>query len=248
LTPVIRHVWRHAKPVIAKCAGEIEMIKSLDNSIEVKFIPNGVDLNIFRPGPGIPNNEQFRIICVARLIERKGQHHLIQAVKRLADSGVDVLLSLVGAGDSKREYENLARSLGVHDRIRFVGYIPREEISDFYKTAQVFVLPSYNEGMSLAVLEAMAVGLPVVVTRTGGTVELVEQGINGFVFDWADVDALTNYLRVLANDRKLLHAMGTASLNRAKDFSWDMIADRFLKLFRDNSVDHSLATGSLTKE
>jgi glycosyltransferase involved in cell wall biosynthesis len=248
LTPVIRHVWRHAKPVIAKCAGEIEMIKSLDNSIEVKFIPNGVDLNIFRPGPGIPNNEQFRVICVARLIERKGQHHLIQAVKRLSDSGVDVLLSLVGAGDSKREYENLARSLGVHDRIRFVGYIPREEISDFYKTAQVFVLPSYNEGMSLAVLEAMAVGLPVVVTRTGGTAELVEQGINGFVFDWADVDALTNYLRVLANDRKLLHAMGTASLNRAKDFSWDMIADRFLKLFRDNSVDHSLATGSLTKE
>jgi glycosyltransferase involved in cell wall biosynthesis len=231
LLPVIRCVWRHATPVIAKCAGEIEMIRSVDSSVKVSFIPNGVDLSRFQPGPRIPDNGQLHVVCVARLIERKGQHHLIEAVKRICDADVDVLLSLVGTGDSKREYENLACSLGIQARVRFLGYISRDEISDCYKTAHIFVLPSYNEGMSLAVLEAMAAGLPVVVTRTGGTAELVEQGVNGYIFDWGDVDTLSGQLLNLARNRDLARRMGAASRARAVDYSWPAIAERFLHLF-----------------
>jgi phosphatidyl-myo-inositol dimannoside synthase len=231
LSPVIRSVWRHATPVIAKCAGEIELIKALDDSIAVSFIPNGVDLSIFQPGPATPDKGQLHVVCVARLIERKGQQYLIDAVKRIVDSGTDVILSLIGTGDSKNEYENQARSLGIQNRVRFVGYVSREEISKYYKAAHVFVLPSYNEGMSLAVLEAMASGLPVVVTRTGGTAELVEEGVNGFVFNWGDVETLSRHLLNLASDRALARRMGAASRIRAIDYSWPAIADRFLGLF-----------------
>ncbi len=77
----------------------------------------------------------------------------------------------------------------------------------------------------------MAAGLPVVVTRTGGTAELVEEHVNGLTFDWADLDALTAHLRRLADDRALMRGMGAASRARAAGFSWDMAADRYLTIF-----------------
>src|SRR5215831_5305799 len=231
LSPIIRRVWQKAKYVVAKCAGEIEMIHALDSSVNVRFIPNGVDLAFFQPGPGIPDNGPLHVVCVARLIERKGQDHLIAAIKRLTDSGVDVVLSLIGTGDSQRNYEDQARKLDIQDQVRFVGYVPREEINAYYNSAHVFALPSYNEGMSLAALEAMAVGLPLVVTRTGGTAELVEEGVNGYSFNWADIDTLTNYLHMFAKDRGLARRMGASSRARAAFFGWDVIADRFLEVF-----------------
>jgi glycosyltransferase involved in cell wall biosynthesis len=227
-----RYRFIYATHVVAKCAGESEMIRGLESTANVKFIPNGVDLAIFQPGPGIPDNGPLHVICVARLIERKGQDHLIEAVKRLSDEGLDVILSLVGTGDSQRHYEERARRLGVQERTRFAGYVPREEINKHYSAAHVFALPSYNEGMSLAALEAMAMGLPLVVTRTGGTAELVEEGVNGYSFEWGDIEALTNYLRILAKDRVLARRMGAASHARTACFTWDAIADLFLKMFK----------------
>jgi len=231
LLPLLRSIWRHATPLIAKCAQEIDMIQAADARANVTYVPNGVDLTTFQPGAPIPEAGPLQIICVARLIERKGQHHLIEAVKRLADQGIDVMLSLVGTGDSLDSYELLARELGVSDQVRFVGYVPREAITEHFSAAHVFALPSYNEGMAIAALEAMASGLPVVLTRTGGTDELVEEGVNGLTFDWADVDALTMHLRRLATDRALARQMGIASRERAMQFSWDAIAEVYLNLF-----------------
>jgi phosphatidyl-myo-inositol dimannoside synthase len=236
LCPIIRSVWGNATHVVAKCAGEIEMIKSVDNRVDVSFIPNGVDLSLFVPGPEIPDIGPLHVLCVARLIERKGQNHLIEAVKQLSDSGVDVILSLIGDGDSKIDYEKQAHRLGILDRVRFVGYVPREEIASYYNAGHVFALPSFNEGMALAVLEAMAAGLPLIVTRTGGTIELVEHGVNGFVFDWADVESLTKWLCTLDKDRDLARRMAAASRARAVNYSWEHIAERFLDLFQNRNI------------
>src|SRR5262245_13537015 len=203
LSPFIRFVWRKANYVVAKCAGEIEMIHALDSSVNVRFIPNGVDLAVFQPGPTITDDGPLHVVCLARLIDRKGQNHLIEAVKRLTNFGVDVILSLIGTGDLQGHYEDQARRLGILDLVRFVGYVPRDKINTYYRAARVFALPSYNEGMSVAALEAMATGLPLVVTRTGGTAELVEEGVNGYAFDWADIEAFTKYLRIFAKDRSL---------------------------------------------
>jgi phosphatidylinositol alpha-1,6-mannosyltransferase len=241
LAPLVRRVWRNAAHVIAKCAGEIQMIKSIDRGVEVRFIPNGVDLQLFQPGPGIPDHGPLHVICVARLIERKGQRHLIEAVKQLADHGVDVQLSFIGTGDSQKTYEDQVCRLGIQDRVRFVGYVSREEIGSHYKRGHVFALASYNEGMSLAVLEAMAAGLPVVVTRTGGTAELVENGVNGFIFDWADVKTLVTQLRQLANDRALARRMGAASRARALNYSWENIAGLFLDIFHKSEIASTAA-------
>jgi phosphatidylinositol alpha-1,6-mannosyltransferase len=231
LLPVIRGIWRNAKVVIAKCDQEVDMIHAVLKNIPVVIIVNGVDINKFTPGPPIPDDGPLQVFCAARLIERKGQSHLIQAIKQLSDQGVEVIASLAGTGDSLDNYQKLAQELGIAERIRFLGYVPREEIPPHYASAHVFVLPSYNEGMSHAALEAMASGLPLVLTRTGGTDLLVEEGVNGFTHNWGDVTTLADYLRRLAQDRPLARRMGAASRQRAGQFSWRGIAEQYINLF-----------------
>jgi glycosyltransferase involved in cell wall biosynthesis len=238
LTPLIRATWNDAEAVIAKCQGEADMIRAIDLHPQIMLVPNGVDLDAFTPATLMPTDGPLRLLCVARLIERKGQHHLIAAVRRLVDAGVDVTLDLVGEGDAKAANEEQATALGIAERVRFRGYVPREEIRAYYAAAHVFVLPSYNEGMSVATLEALAAGLPVVVTRTGGTAELVAEGVNGLTFDWADVETLTAHLRRLATDRTLVRQMGAASRERATLFSWDAAQQRFVELFEQTLRTH----------
>jgi glycosyltransferase involved in cell wall biosynthesis len=218
------------------------MIHAVDRNVAVSTIANGVDLGAFRPGDAIPDDGALRLLCVARLIERKGQHHLIEAMRRLVAMGVDVTLDLVGTGDAQSANAAQVQAAGLAAQVRFVGYVPRERIAESYAAGHVFVLPSYNEGMSVATLEALAAGLPVVVTRTGGTAELVEEGVNGLTFAWADVDRLTAHLHRLATDRALARRMGAASRARAAGFSWDAAAERYLEMFEQI---HQRADGRL---
>ena len=178
LTPIIRGTWQGAKIVVAKCESEAELIRAVDKNVNLTLIPNGVNFDAFKPGDPISNGEPLRLLCVGRLIERKGQYQLIMAMKYLKEQGVIVSLDLIGKGDAEDRYRALAIDLGVENEVRFIGYVPREEIAKYYATAHVFVLASYNEGMSVATLEAMATGLPVVTTRTGGSADLISEGVN----------------------------------------------------------------------
>jgi phosphatidyl-myo-inositol dimannoside synthase len=233
LSPLIRRIWRGAERVVAKSKREIEMIHDVEPHVSCMIVPNGVDAVAFRPQRGESEGGPLRILCVGRLIERKGQHHLIEAVKKLTDEGIDVTVDLVGTGDALSDNKAQAARLGLADRIRFLGYVPRENIAAHYAAAHVFVLPSYNEGMSVALLEAMASGLAVVVTPTAATPELVEAGVNGFLFEWSNVTQLTAHLGRLARDRSLVQRMGAASRARAEGFSWDTAAQRYLEIFKE---------------
>jgi len=230
IAPLIRKVLRESERVIAKSQGEIDLLRATDRNLDCLVIPNGVDLEKFRPAQPVPDDGPLKLLCVGRLIERKGQHYLIQAVKRLIDDRIDVTLDLIGTGDARSSNEAQVASLGLADRVRFFGYVPREEIARHYAAAHVFVLPSYNEGMSVALLEAMAAGLAVVVTPTGGTRELIQPEVNGLVCDWADIDRLTVHLRRLAGDRTLTRRMAEASRARASQFSWELAAQRYEEL------------------
>ncbi|MGC9039291.1 MAG: glycosyltransferase family 4 protein [Roseiflexus sp.] len=230
LTPFIRAVWRNARLVVAKCDGEAAMIRAVDPTITPMLVPNGVDVAAFHIASLRPHGP-LRIICVARLIERKGQRHLIAALRRLRDDGVAATVEFVGTGDAEQTYRAEAERLHVADLVTFAGYVPRERIAEHYANADVFVLPSYNEGMSVATLEAMAAGLPLVVTRTGGTIELVQEGVNGLTFAWSDVETLTQHLTYLAANRDYLRQMGAASRQRAERMSWEAVAQQYLHMF-----------------
>lgn len=230
LAPLIRAVWRHASPLVVQSQKEAALVHKVASNQQVEIIPNGVDLSTYKPGLPIPDNGPLLIICAARLIERKGQHHLIRAVKRLADEGIDVVVKLAGTGDALEEFQTLTHELGVDDRISFLGVVPRDEMPSLYAAAHVFVLPSFNEGMSMAALEAMGAGLPLLLTHTGGTEELVEEGVNGFTHNWGDVDTLVEQIHRLAQDRPLSRRMSLISRQRSVQFSWEGIAERYLEL------------------
>ena len=114
----------------------------------------------------------LKVLCVSRLIERKGIRFLIEAIGRLKNDPVELIL--VGDGNQEEELKELAKGLGVSDRVVFKGYVNHDSIGEIYRNSDLFVLPSQNEGMSNALLEAMASGLPVIVTDTGGTSELLD--------------------------------------------------------------------------
>src|SRR5439155_7843789 len=98
----------------------------LDPAIDVTLVPNGVDPRTFRPGAEIPVAGPLRLLCVARLSERKGQHHLIEVVKRLVDRGVDVTLDLVGTGNARPKNQTQAERLGLNGRIKLLVSVTRE--------------------------------------------------------------------------------------------------------------------------
>jgi len=231
LGPLIRAVWLGGEVVIAKSDGERAMIRRIEPKAQVQIIENGVDLAAFSPGHAIPGDERLRLLCVARLIERKGQQHLLEAMNLVLKQGVDVALTLIGTGDAEQERRNQAARLGLTGRVHFAGYVPREEIAAWYRAADAFVLPSYNEGMSVATLEAMAAGLPIVCSRAHGLAELISDGVNGFTCEWDDVAGLAAHIRRLAGDRRLARQMGAASRNHASRFTWESATSRYLQLF-----------------
>jgi glycosyltransferase involved in cell wall biosynthesis len=240
LTPFIKAVWKTSEVVVAKCQGEVGMINGLlSHDIHIELIPNGVDSSRFKPSSPKQKNGTIRLLCVARLIERKGQRYLIQAVKQLVMNGNNIVLDLIGTGDSEGDYRALVRKLDLENKVNFLGYIPREEIPRYYTRADIFILPSFNEGMSVATLEAMASGLPVIVTRVGGMEELVVEGVNGNFVEWGDVGGMVSHIGKFIQNRKLTSRMGSASCTRAKAFSWDRVANAYKTLFNRLNLNTS---------
>lgn len=230
LTPLIKMIWRRAAIVTAISAEQEILAHRTMPDLPLVTIPNGVDTELFAPASG-ETKRPFTIVCVARLIERKGQHHLLQAFAQLR-AGCDRPLHLmfVGTGDAEPQLRELADSLHVADAVTFKGFLSREQMPPIYRESDVFVLPSQQEGMSIALLEAMASGLPVIVTDTGGTAELVTQGQNGEIIPWSDVPALTRALQNLLNEDNLCRHMGAESRRRAMQFGWPVLATRYIEL------------------
>ncbi|MFN8255378.1 MAG: glycosyltransferase family 4 protein [Bacteroidales bacterium] len=227
---VIRKSWKNAEFIIAKCNTEMVMINSFQPNLKTGLIYNGVNTNLFYPVQKKVNTP-LRMICPARLIKRKGQDLLIKALSNLKNNGIILQLDLVGEGDEKENFIKLAKELSVNELINFKGYIPRENMPETYHGADFFVLPSYNEGMSNALLEAMACGLTPVVTDVGGTRELVKNGENGFVFSPGDLMGLTSILSEIAKNPEILGRMGSKSAEMASRLDWKGIVNEYINVF-----------------
>jgi glycosyltransferase involved in cell wall biosynthesis len=232
LTPLLRRVWRQARAVLAISQQHRDLALRTLPDIAIPIIYNGVETDVFTPERH--ESRTIRLLCVGRLIERKGQHHLLRSFAQLRVRHTQALqLTLVGTGDSEPELRQLAQALGLADAVYFQGFVPRAEMPEVYRHADIFVLPSQSEGMSIALLEAMSAGLPVVVTDTGGTDELVTPGENGLVVQWADVDGLTATLSQIIGDPALRERMGAQCRARACDLSWGAITRQYVELMRD---------------
>ncbi len=159
-----------------------------------------------------------RLVCVGRLCEQKGHVLLVRAAARLVKEGVDFELVLAGDGEMRGEVEALARSLGVADRVRVTGWLGNEEVRDEILGARAMVLPSFAEGLPVVLMEALALGRPVISTYIAGIPELVRPGECGWLVPSGDVDALTAAMReVLATPVARLTEMGRVGRDRVRE-------------------------------
>lgn len=241
LRPVVRLICGKAAAVVANSRGLRDLAAETLPRGEILVVPNGIDApepppkRRVEPGP-------LQVLFVGRLIPRKGIIHLLRGfaeyVARTSAAGIaaggpggEARLILAGSGPQLGELRDLSARLGIGGQVDFLGAVPPERMDFLYRAADVFVLPSLEEGMSNALLEAVAYGLPAIVTATGGTAELV--GDNGCIVPRGDPAAIAESLSRLAADPAWRGRMGAAGRETAERFSWRSAADRYAELFAE---------------
>ena len=206
-----------------------------------RVIYNGVDQSHFSPEAVTQTREQVRkhhgfsadafiAITVGQLRPEKRQTDLIRAVAAVSSRGQQVHVLVVGEGVCRGEIERCIVDLGVRASVHLMGV--RADVRPFLMAADVFVLSSIAvETFSNAALEAMAMGLPVVLSRVGGAAEMVEAGRNGFLFSPGNVDELAGHIAALAGDKDLTRKMGLAATSRIRDsFSFTKMVAEYRSL------------------
>jgi glycosyltransferase involved in cell wall biosynthesis len=142
----------------------------------------------------------------------------------------DIKLTIAGGGKPSRELEWKRVQLGISKQVVFLGRIPHEQIPEIYQQHDVFVSATAQEGMSNAMLEAMASGLPIITTHCEGVDELIDG--NGLVVDKDDVNKIAEAIIRLAEDTKTYTKMSIAARKRAMLFSWSFAADQYITSYR----------------
>ena len=168
------------------------------------------------------------ILSVGDLIVRKNQKTVIKAMGMLHRN--DLFLVLCGQGPLMKAYVEMAQSFGIYNNIRFVGY--RKDIRTFYKMADLFVFPSYQEGLSVAAMEAMASSLPLVLSNIRGNVDLISDGEGGFLCDPNDSEAFARKINLLANHPELRKKMGEVNIKRIRKYDIVGVDKRMRKIYK----------------
>jgi glycosyltransferase involved in cell wall biosynthesis len=226
---VFKPIWKKASALVACSEGLKARALQFLPSAQVDVIPNGVDLERFHPAQAGSGSRELRLLTVGRLSVTKRLPLLLAMVEDLRRQGVKAQLTVVGGGALEAE---LRQSLGERDLREAVTLLGRREGSQMpaiYRQHNVFVSASMQEGMSNAMLEAMASGLPIVTTRCEGVDELI--GDNGIVVEDAQPQTLAAAVQKLGQDRAALRAMSIAARKKAETFGWDKVAGAYLELY-----------------
>ncbi|MEZ0093710.1 glycosyltransferase family 4 protein [Streptacidiphilus sp. EB129] len=208
-------------------------------------VPPGVDEKTFHPDSGgaevrarLGLTDRPVVVCVSRLVPRKGQDTLIRALPRVLAAVPGTVLLIVGDGPYRADLERLAAATGVAGSVRFTGAVPWSELPAHYGAGDVYAMPCRTrrggldvEGLGIVYLEASATGLPVVAGDSGGAPDAVLEGETGYVVPGRSVEALTDRLVTLLQDpdlRARLGARGRAWVEQS--WRWDLLAGRLAAL------------------
>ena len=199
----------------------------------------GIDLSRFKfTVPRMPTVDQpVRVVSVARLVEKKGLPYAVRAVAALRRDGVDIALDIVGDGPLRSSLESLIAELGMANAVRIIGARSRDEVARVMAGAHLFAAPSVTardgdmEGIPVALMEAMASGVPVVATRHSGIPELVEDKVSGLLVPERDTDALAGAFRWLVEHPERWMGMALAAHEAVeRNFNGSQLTDQLVTL------------------
>jgi len=197
---------------------------------EVQVIPNGTPMTSGKADRGRrilgSDSEEVTVLGVGRLDQVKGFDVLSQAARLLHRTGVQTRVVVAGEGAERQALEGMNQEGSHGEHLSFLGM--RDDIPDLMAGADIFVMPSRSEGLPMALIEAMAAGLPVVASSVGGIPEVVEHGVHGLLVDPEDPVALAEAISLLSGDPNLRVRMGRAGQDRVKArFSIDAMVDQY---------------------
>lgn len=221
------------------CIGASMAIKTYFKEIgckKVEVVPNGIDLKRFED-LGRKPHEGFVVITVARLEAVKGIEYLIKAISNLKSQISNLQLFIAGDGSERKNLEKLTQDLDLEEKVKFLGQIPPEGIPEYLSRADCFVLPSVKEGFGIAILESLAAGVPVVASRVGGILDIIEDGKTGLLVDPKNPEAISRAIYEIYSGRKF----AKADLGK---YNWQDIAGQVRKIYQQiNSLKIVFAAG-----
>lgn len=188
-------------------------------------VPYGVNLSHFR---SIAKNDSvFRVIFVGTLSVRKGIHYLLEAFSELKLKNAELLL----VGPLSYEIKPFLKKY--EGGYRYIGKVPHLELYKYFSSSSVFVLPSVDEGLALVILQAMACGLPVICSTNTGALDIVRNGVDGFIIPIRNVEAIQEKLLLLYKNQDLLAMMGRSALERVSSgFTWDDYGNKITDCYK----------------
>jgi len=231
-TDTVTYLTDYQRIRLERALHGLTALERLTPGVDVDLFHPSVDGSAVRAGHGLADRPV--VVCVSRLVPRKGQDALVRALPAIRRTVPDAALLLVGGGPSRDRLRRLAASLGVADHVVLTGSVPWAELPAHFAAGDVFAMPCRTrnrgldvEGLGIVYLEASATGLPVVAGDSGGAPDAVREGETGFVVDGRDIAQIADRVATLLADPDLAHRMGRAG--RAwveRDWRWETQAAR----------------------
>jgi glycosyltransferase involved in cell wall biosynthesis len=211
-------------------------------------INSGIDLEKFKQPPfplkrnfkkelGIPENALI-VGTVGRLVPVKGPEFLIEAARRIISKYPNIFFVFMGDGYLRRDLERKTSEMGIRENVIFLGW--RNDAPKIISLFDIFVLPSLNEGMGRVLVEAMALGKPIVASNIGGIPDLVIHGKNGFLVPPKNSEELARYIRILLEDRERREKMGLAGKESVSNFSKEKMVEKIAELYEKLSLQKNI--------
>jgi colanic acid/amylovoran biosynthesis glycosyltransferase len=200
----LREKLRHSRFIACishYCRSQVMLFSDQADWDRLKIIRCGIDVERFRYTE--VRRQVTQLLYVGRLAAEKGLRVLFESVRALLAGGYQFRLTLAGDGNDRQELEQLARQLGIYERLDFAGYVDPERVREYLRQSDIFILPSFAEGVPVCLMEAMASGVPVLSTYVGGIAELVESEQTGLLVPAGDSSALSQAIVRYLDDFEL---------------------------------------------
>lgn len=240
----LRRVFRQAEYIIPFSQDAYEFGKEhfpVKDKKKIRMIPPGVDSSLFYNSNIKEKNNEGRIdlLMVGRFIPCKRHNDLLKALDLLKEkSDLNIKLSLLGEGALKEKVKQKVNELGLEEDVRFLEKVPYEKIRDVYSSHDLLILPSCPEAIGMVVLEAMACGLPVIVSKGAGAHMYVHQDYNGHTFKPGDYEDLAAKIELLTENRQKLKEYGKNSEELARtEYDIDILSEKLYKLIQEIQND-----------